>query len=82
MRLHHVQVACPQGGEPPACDLDAEAARLRRMGCEVDESQRHTFAGFERPHTFDTHGDRVELLAAADSGAEAGGPIHEIPTPA
>jgi|GEM_PF-398849 len=144
MRLHHVQVACPPGGEPAArafyveglglveepkpeslrgrgglwvrhrdadgavtlelhvgvedpfaparkahpallldsvAELDAVAARLRALGCEVDESQRHTFAGFERLHTFDAHGNRVELLAAADGGAAAE-PVHEIPTPA
>lgn len=58
------------------------AARLRRLGCEVDESQRHTFVGFERLHTFDAHGNRVELLAPADAGAGIGEPVQEIPTPA
>lgn len=126
MRLHHVQVACPPGGEDvarrfyadalglsevekpddlkarggawfrafdtdgavtaeihvgveepfvparkahPALVLDdvelleATAARLTDLGFAVDESQRHTFPGYERLHTADGHGNRVELLA-------------------
>lgn len=123
MRLHHVQVACPPGGEVEArrfygeglgmtevdkpADLaarggcwfrayddsgavaaglhvgvedpfaparkahpafvvdrfDEVAARLRELGFEVDESQRDTFPGFVRFHTFDAHGNRVEVLA-------------------
>lgn len=122
-RLHHVQVACPAGGEDEArrfyadglaltevpkpadlagrggCwfrayddagvvtaelhvgvedpfaparkahpafvvdDLDAVARRLRDLGFEVDESQRDTFPGHVRLHTFDAHGNRVEVLA-------------------
>lgn len=123
MRLHHVQVACPAGGEDlarrfyadglglpevtkpaelagrggawfrspagaeihvgvedpfaparkahPALLLDgvtaleATADRLRELGFEVDWSQRDTFPGHIRCHTFDGHGNRVELLAAA-----------------
>jgi len=125
MRLHHVQVACPRGGEDVArrfyadglgmtevdkpadlvarggCwfrayddagavtaelhvgvekpfaparkahpalvvdDLDRVAARLRDLGFEVDESQRDTFPGHVRFHTFDGHGNRVEVLAGA-----------------
>ena len=125
MRLHHVQVACPRGGEdaarrfyadglgmtevdkPPAlagrggcwfraydasggvaaelhvgveepfaparkahpafvvADLDAAAHRLRSLGFEVDDSQRDSFPGHERFHTFDAHGNRVEVLAPA-----------------
>lgn len=123
MRLHHVQVACPPGGEEiarrfyaeglgvpevakpaelaarggawfrspagaeihvgvedpfvparkahPALLLDGVAAleatadRLRELGFEVDWSQRDTFPGHVRCHTFDGHGNRVELLAAA-----------------
>ena len=125
MRLHHVQVACPPGGEDAArrfyadvlvmtevdkpADLVARggcwfrayddagavaaelhvgvedpfaparkahpafvvealgevAARLRDLGFEVDESQRDTFPGHVRFHTFDGHGNRVEVLAAA-----------------
>jgi catechol 2,3-dioxygenase-like lactoylglutathione lyase family enzyme len=123
MRLHHVQVTCPPGGEDAArrfygnglgmtevdkpadlvarggCwfrayddsgavaaalhvgvedpfaparkahpafvvdDLDVVADRLRGLGFEVDESQRDTFPGFVRLHTFDGHGNRVEVLA-------------------
>jgi catechol 2,3-dioxygenase-like lactoylglutathione lyase family enzyme len=119
MRLHHVQVACPPGGEDvarrfyrdglgmtevekpedlkarggawfrsgtaelhlgveepftpshtahPALllddveDLEAVAARLAGLGFEVDWSQRHTFPGHERFHTYDGHGNRVEVL--------------------
>ncbi len=132
MRLHHVQVACPPGGEGiarrfyadglglaevekpgdlkvrggawfrapggpeglggpegveihvgveepfvaarkahPALLLDDEAAleaaarRLTDLGFEVDWSQRDTFSGYLRCHTFDGHGNRVELLAVA-----------------
>ena len=118
MRLHHVQVACPPGGEdgarrywaeglgmtevekPPALagrggcwcragaaeghvgvedpfaparkahpalvvdDLEGVAERLVALGFEVDWAERHTFPGFERCHTFDAHGNRVELLAS------------------
>ena len=123
MRLHHVQVACPPGGEEEArrfygeglrmtevakpadlaarggCwfraydesgavaaelhvgvedpftparkahpafvvdRLDDVAARLRGLGFEVDDGQRDTFPGYARFHTFDGHGNRVEVLA-------------------
>ena len=120
MRLHHVQVACPQGGEDaarrfygaglgmlevekpddlkgrggawfrspgaeihlgvedpfaparkahPALVLDdvdaleSLALRLESLGFAVDWSQRHTFPGYQRFHTHDEHGNRVELLA-------------------
>ena len=123
MRLHHVQVACPPGGEDDARrfyadglgltevekpaelarrggawfrwydergvagaelhvgveegfaparkahpalvvdDLDAVGTRLTDLGFEVDWTERHTFPGFERFHTFDGHGNRVEVLA-------------------
>ena len=122
MRLHHVQVACPRGGEDVArrfyaealgmtevdkpadlaarggCwfraydaagavaaelhvgvedpfaparkahpafvvdDLAGVASRLRDLGFEVDESQRESFPGHVRLHTFDGHGNRVEVL--------------------
>ena len=126
MRLHHVQVACPVGGEEvarrfyvdglgltevekpddlkargglwvrsddgstpveihvgveelftparkahPAVlvdtvdELDALAERLRGLGYDVDTSQRETFPGYLRFHTFDGHGNRVEVLARA-----------------
>jgi catechol 2,3-dioxygenase-like lactoylglutathione lyase family enzyme len=127
MRIHHVQVACPPGGEEvarafyagalglrevekpedlrarggawfrayddggavtaeihvgvedpfaparkahpafvlrSAAELDAVRRRLEEGGYEVDLSQRDTFPGHERVHTFDGHGNRVELLAA------------------
>jgi len=127
MRLHHVQVACPPGGEDAArrfyadglgltevdkpadlaarggCwfrahddagavtaelhvgvedpfaparkahpafvvdDLGAVAARLRGLGFEVDDSQRASLPGHLRLHTFDAHGNRVEVLAHAPS---------------
>ncbi len=127
MRLHHVQVACPPGGEEevrrfyagalgltevekpadlagrggawfrahddagqvtaeihvgvedpfrparkahPALLLDGPAAptpaalgaRLEALGFPVDLSQQHTFPGYERLHTADAHGNRVEIL--------------------
>lgn len=126
MRLHHVQVACPPGGEAAArrfygaglgmveverpaalrprggvwfrayaddgvvtaeihvgvdagfaparkahpalqladvAELAVVAARLSSLGFAIDLSQRHTFEGYERLHTADGHGNRVELLA-------------------
>jgi len=126
MRLHHVQVACPPGGEDGArrfygaglgmtevekpeelrarggcwfrayddagavqseihvgveepfvaarkahpallladvAELDAVGDRLAGLGFEVDRSQRDTFPGHLRFHTFDAHGNRVEVLA-------------------
>ena len=43
--------------------LDATARRLEELGFEVDHRERHTFPGHLRCHTFDGHGNRVELLA-------------------
>ena len=120
MRLHHVQVACPPGGEDDAlrfyadglgltevakpadlagrggvwfrgdgyelhvgvedpftparkahpafelgsvAELDRVAARLAALGFEVDLRERHTFPGFERLHTYDAAGNRVEVLS-------------------
>jgi catechol 2,3-dioxygenase-like lactoylglutathione lyase family enzyme len=126
MRLHHVQVSCPAGGEDAArqfyadalgltevakpsalagrggcwfrayddlgrvtaeihvgveepftparrahlalvlddvAALDRIAARLRAADHLVDQSERETFAGHLRFHTFDPHGNRVEVLA-------------------
>ena len=126
MRIHHVQVACPPGGEGAArrfyadglgmtevekpaelakrggawfrtyaadgavtaeihvgveepfaaarkahpafvldtvTDLEAAGARLAGLGFEIDWSQRETFPGHQRFHTFDGHGNRVEVLA-------------------
>ena len=44
-------------------ELDALAARLGALGFEVDNSQRTTFPGHLRLHTYDGHGNRVEVLA-------------------
>ena len=126
MRLHHVQVTCPRGGEEAArrfygeglglteVEKPAELAgrggawfraaapdgtvtaelhvgveepfapahkahpaflvadeatlalvvqRLERLGFAVDRSEQHTFPGYQRVHTGDAHGNRVELLA-------------------
>jgi catechol 2,3-dioxygenase-like lactoylglutathione lyase family enzyme len=123
MRLHHVQVACPPGGEDgarrfygeglgmtevekpenlrarggvwfqgkqgaevhvgveepfrparkahpafllaDAAELEQVGDRLTGLGFEVDWSQRETFPGHQRCHTFDAHGNRVELLSTA-----------------
>ncbi|MFC5728556.1 MULTISPECIES: VOC family protein [Nocardioides] len=128
MRIHHVQVACPPGGEDAArrfyadglgmtevpkpeelarrggcwfrayddsgavtaeihvgveesfaparkahpafllasvAELEGTAARLDAAGFEVDWRERDTFGGFERCHTFDGAGNRVELLTPA-----------------
>lgn len=43
--------------------LEECAARLVGLGFEVDLSQRDSFPGHQRFHTFDGHGNRVELLA-------------------
>jgi catechol 2,3-dioxygenase-like lactoylglutathione lyase family enzyme len=124
VRLHHVQVACPTGGEDAArrfyvdglgmtevdkpadlvgrggcwfrayddsgavtaelhvgveepyaparkahpafvvADLDEAAGRLRGLGFDVDDSERDSFPGFTRFHTFDGHRNRVEVLEA------------------
>ena len=128
MKLHHVQVACPPGGEDAArrfysdglgltevekpadlrarggawfraydadavvvaeihvgvedpfaparkahpafvldsvAELEATAARIEAAGHEVDWKERTTFAGFQRFHTVDGHGNRVEVLTPA-----------------
>lgn len=126
MRLHHVQVSCPPGGEDAArrfyadglgltevakpaelagrggcwfraydasgavtaevhvgvedpfvparkahpalllddiAALDATAGRLTEAGFDVSWAERHTFAGYQRCHARDPHGNRIELLA-------------------
>lgn len=47
----------------PVARLEEIAARLAALGFEVDWSQRDTFPPYVRCHTFDAHGNRVELLA-------------------
>jgi catechol 2,3-dioxygenase-like lactoylglutathione lyase family enzyme len=44
--------------------LEAAAQRLTDLGFEVDWGERHTFPGYQRFHTFDAHGNRVEVLGA------------------
>ena len=43
--------------------LDELAARLADLGFEVDLGERFTFPGYERLHTFDAHGNRVEVMS-------------------
>lgn len=47
-------------------DLERIDGRLSELGFEVDRSQRETFPPYLRLHTFDGHGNRVELLAVTD----------------
>ncbi len=49
-------------------DLAAVADRLRAGGFEVDESERESFPGFLRLHTYDGAGNRVEVLGSRPSG--------------
>lgn len=48
-----------------AAELEAVAVRLVDAGFEVDWSQRSNLDGFERFHTYDGAGNRVEILAPA-----------------
>lgn len=43
--------------------LDALARRLAALGFEVDGRERTSFPGHLRFHTYDAHGNRVEVLA-------------------
>ena len=43
--------------------LEEVAERLVGLGYDVDWRERHSFAGHQRFHTRDGHGNRVELLA-------------------
>ncbi|MEO6349173.1 MAG: VOC family protein [Candidatus Limnocylindrales bacterium] len=45
--------------------LETVAARLIDLGFDVDWSERTTFDGFERFHTRDGSGNRVEIMAPA-----------------
>ena len=47
-------------------ELEQVGERLGELGFEVDWSQRNSFPGHQRYHTFDGHGNRVELLAVGD----------------
>ena len=46
-------------------ELEAVGERLEGLGFEVDWSQRDSFPGHVRFHTYDAHGNRVELLSPA-----------------
>ena len=46
-------------------ELSTTAVRLQTMGFVVDWSQRHSLPGYQRLHTFDAHGNRVELVVGA-----------------
>lgn len=61
-RKAHPAFVVEDSSTGPGRRLDAVAGRLRRLGFEVDESQRTTFPGHLRLHTFDGHGNRVEVL--------------------
>jgi hypothetical protein len=50
-------------------ELEAVGTRLAGLGFEVDRIQRDSFPGHQRFHTFDGHGNRVELLAPDPSGS-------------
>lgn len=128
MRLHHVQVACPPGGEDGArrfygeglgmtevpkpaelaarggcwfraygdrgdvaaevhvgveepfaparkahpaflfddvAELERVGERVAALGFEVSWAERYTFEGYQRFHTRDAHGNRVEVMASA-----------------
>lgn len=43
-------------------ELESLGARLQEAGFEVDWSQRHNADTFERFHTFDPFGNRVEVV--------------------
>lgn len=58
-------------------DLDEVAARLRAGGHPVDLTERDTFPGYQRLHTADPAGNRVEILSAsAESGSARGAPAR------
>lgn len=44
-------------------ELDGLASRLEELGFLVDWSERYTLPPYQRFHTFDGHGNRVEVLA-------------------
>ncbi|MEP6814037.1 MAG: VOC family protein [Marmoricola sp.] len=50
-------------------DLDAVARSLREGGHPVDLTDRDTYPGYERLHTADPHGNRVEILQSRRPGA-------------
>lgn len=48
---------------PTVEELEHAAERLRRLGFDVNWSDRHTYPGHERFHTHDAEANRVELMA-------------------
>lgn len=44
-------------------ELEAMGERMRALGCPVDFSERTSFEGYERFHTRDPFGNRLEFLA-------------------
>lgn len=46
-----------------AADLETVASRLTDLGYAVDLTERDTFPGYQRFHTADAAGNRVEVLA-------------------
>ncbi|HWM73419.1 MAG TPA: VOC family protein [Nocardioides sp.] len=48
-------------------DLVRIAARLDRLGFDIDETERHSLPGYERLHAFDGHGNRIEFLVSSGS---------------
>jgi hypothetical protein len=49
-------------------ELEQRATGLHAAGFEVDWTERSTFAGFERFHTADGSGNRVEVMAPSAGG--------------
>lgn len=47
-------------------DLEACATRLIALGFDVDWSERMTFEGFERFHSRDGSGNRVEIMVSLE----------------
>jgi catechol 2,3-dioxygenase-like lactoylglutathione lyase family enzyme len=48
-------------------DLERVAGSVDAVGGEVDWSERHTVAGYQRFHVRDPHGNRVEVLEPLDN---------------
>jgi len=47
-----------------AAELEGVATRLEALGFGVDWTQRHNFPGYQRFHTADAAGNRIEMLVA------------------
>ncbi|MDQ6688852.1 MAG: VOC family protein [Actinomycetota bacterium] len=46
-------------------DLDAVSGRLQELGFALDHTERETFEGYLRFHTYDAAGNRVEIMSLA-----------------